>query len=207
MYIYKKKYDRIFLIILFDLLLYIMTQKNEKDATLISKELLKLESSADISNLLKKMRESKNLTLKDVAEEIKIRTTFLKNIEEDQFDKLPGNVYAVGFTRTYSSFLGLDENLIISALKTAPGFAEVKEDTPAKDFGYSNTYKLSSIITFISILLIAVLWGAFSFFGGNNDMQKKVEAEQSRDNHVYENISKNQDDSEKGKNVESVSFQ
>jgi cytoskeletal protein RodZ len=184
-----------------------MTRKNEKDATLASKELLNLEATSDISNLLKKTRESKNLTLKDVAEEIKIRTTFLRNIEDDQFEKLPGNVYAVGFTRTYSSFLGLDEDLVISALKSAPGFAEVKEVSSPKDLGYSHTYKLSSIITLISILLLVALWAAFSFFGGSNDIQKKIVADESHDIPIYETIPKNQDDSEKDKNVESVSFQ
>jgi cytoskeletal protein RodZ len=184
-----------------------MTIKNEKDAPLFPQELLNMETTADISNVLKKTRESKNLTLKNVAEEIKIRTTFLRNIEENQFEKLPGNVYAIGFTRTYSSFLGLDENLVISALKSAPGFTEFKETDAVKDYRHKNGYKRSSIITLISALLIAVLWGAFSFLLNQFDAQKKVEMDQSYDKTLDETIPKNQDDSQKGKDVESVSFQ
>lgn len=184
-----------------------MIINNEKDAPLFSQELLNMETTADISNILKKTRESKNLTLKNVAEEIKIRTTFLRHIEENQFEKLPGNVYAIGFTRTYSSFLGLDENLVISALKSAPGFTEFKEADAVKAYRHNNGYKRSSIITMISALLIAVLWAAFSFLWNQFDAQKKVETDQHYDKNIRETIPKNQDDFEKGKNVESVSFQ
>lgn len=184
-----------------------MTRINSGYTTLISEELLNINSTGDISNLLKKVRESKNLTLKDVADDIKIRTTFLRNIEENEFKKLPGNVYAVGFTRTYSSYLGLDENLVIAALKAAPGFIEVKEVGPKKDFKHINVYKQSTIVTLISVLLIAVLWGAFSFFWNGNAFHKSVESEQPLESRAYVTISENQDDSNKDKDGESVSFQ
>ena len=46
--------------------------------------------------------------MEEAADETKIRTMYLDALEEEEFDKLPPRVYAVGFVRNYAKFLGLD---------------------------------------------------------------------------------------------------
>lgn len=62
-----------------------------------------------ISEILKETREQKNLTLEDVVETTRIRKKFLEYIEEGSFKKLPSESYALGFVKTYATFLGISE--------------------------------------------------------------------------------------------------
>ncbi|MFQ5783761.1 MAG: RodZ domain-containing protein [Alphaproteobacteria bacterium] len=53
------------------------------------------------------------IDLQDVAENLRIRYDHLRALEEGRFDDLPGPTYAVGFLRSYATYLGLDaENLV-----------------------------------------------------------------------------------------------
>ena len=69
----------------------------------------------DIENFgqyLAEKREEKNFTIADVEAEIKIRGSYLKAIEEENYNQLPQRVYTVGFVRRYSSFLQLNNDEI-----------------------------------------------------------------------------------------------
>jgi cytoskeletal protein RodZ len=59
---------------------------------------------------LRKEREARGLSLEQVAAETRIPQRHLVAIEEDDFSKLPGRTYAVGFTRTYAKMLGFDQD-------------------------------------------------------------------------------------------------
>lgn len=47
-------------------------------------------------------------SLPEVAERLRIRLPFLEAIEDGRISDLPGTAYAVGFIRSYATFLGLD---------------------------------------------------------------------------------------------------
>jgi cytoskeleton protein RodZ len=68
---------------------------------------------------LRRERESRGITLADISESTKIGSHFLKALEEDHFDKLPGGVFNRGFVRAYSIFLGLDEDEFMEGFETA----------------------------------------------------------------------------------------
>ncbi len=68
---------------------------------------------------LRRERESRGITLADISESTKIGSHFLKALEEDRFDRLPGGVFNRGFVRAYSIFLGLDEDEFIEGFETA----------------------------------------------------------------------------------------
>ncbi len=61
-----------------------------------------------LGDVLRREREKKQLTLKDVENGISIRTLYIEAIENEDFEKLPGDAYAKGFIRSYSNFLGVD---------------------------------------------------------------------------------------------------
>lgn len=64
---------------------------------------------ADLGAEIRRTREEKGLTLEDVTEVVKIRTNFLEDIENGNFDNFPSGVYIRGFVRSYLRFLGADE--------------------------------------------------------------------------------------------------
>jgi cytoskeleton protein RodZ len=63
--------------------------------------------------LLKEAREKNGWSYQDVEDRIKIRANYLRALEEEDYDVLPGAVYSKGFLRTYAKLLGLNEQDII----------------------------------------------------------------------------------------------
>lgn len=60
--------------------------------------------------LLKRIRESANASLREIAEITKIGRGYLKAIETNDFNNLPAPVYVRGFVAEYARVLGLDPN-------------------------------------------------------------------------------------------------
>lgn len=57
---------------------------------------------------LKKEREQKKISLEEIRDSTKINIRFLKALEEDKFDLLPGKFFTRGIIRTYANYIGLD---------------------------------------------------------------------------------------------------
>src|ERR1035437_3516917 len=62
-----------------------------------------------VGETLRRERLKRNLDLEEISRELKISTRFLQAIENDQYDKLPGGIFAKSFVRQYARLLGLDE--------------------------------------------------------------------------------------------------
>ncbi len=59
---------------------------------------------------LRSAREAKGMDLRDAAQQTRISINFLKAIEEEDFAKLPGDVFVKGFLKSYARFLQLSED-------------------------------------------------------------------------------------------------
>lgn len=58
--------------------------------------------------LLREARETRLLSIQEVAEELHLTRHYIQALEADQYDKLPGEVFARGYTRSYARLLDLD---------------------------------------------------------------------------------------------------
>jgi cytoskeleton protein RodZ len=63
-----------------------------------------------IGECLRRERLRRNLQLEQVSNELKISSRMLAAIEAEDFNKLPGGVFAKSFVRQYAHLLGLDED-------------------------------------------------------------------------------------------------
>jgi transcriptional regulator with XRE-family HTH domain len=70
----------------------------------------------EIGSSLRQARQRGGLELSDVERETRIRSRYLRALEEDRFDLIPGRAYAKGFLRTYADFLGLDADRFVEEL-------------------------------------------------------------------------------------------
>jgi cytoskeletal protein RodZ len=70
-----------------------------------------------VAEQLRQARESKNLTVYQVAEVTKIRTDHIRALEEGNFDMFSAPVYIRGFVRCYATLLKLDVPQTMSALE------------------------------------------------------------------------------------------
>lgn len=74
-----------------------------------------------VGEFFKQVRETKGLTIDEVASKTRIRTDFLKALEDGNLAKLPDQVFAKGFVRTYARSLGLDEEDAIHRFTESAG--------------------------------------------------------------------------------------
>lgn len=74
--------------------------------------------SSGLGRVLKRARLAAGFDIPDVAQRLRIRPEYLVALEEGDHGKLPGRVYAIGFVRTYSTFLGLDSAVAIERFKS-----------------------------------------------------------------------------------------
>jgi cytoskeleton protein RodZ len=66
---------------------------------------------------LRKAREKRGEELEHISRLLKIRRDYLALLEEGAADSLPGRAYAIGFVRSYATYLGLDGNEYVERLK------------------------------------------------------------------------------------------
>ena len=73
---------------------------------------------ASIGDRLRDARTRRGLEFDDVEDATKIRARYLRALEAEQFDLLPGPTFARTFLRTYAEFLGLDARLLVEEYRT-----------------------------------------------------------------------------------------
>lgn len=66
-----------------------------------------------LGKTLQKERESKNISLKELAKNTKIREPLLRAIEEDRYQDLPSPTYVRGFLLAYAKYVGLNPNEVL----------------------------------------------------------------------------------------------
>jgi cytoskeleton protein RodZ len=72
---------------------------------------------ADIGTSLREARMRARIDITEVESATKIRARYLRAIENEEWDALPGPVYVKSFLRTYSDYLGLDSRMLVDEFK------------------------------------------------------------------------------------------
>jgi hypothetical protein len=78
----------------------------------------------EIGNSLREARLRQGLEIPRIEAETKIRGKYLRALEEEQFEVLPGDTYVKGFLRTYADYLGLDGQLYLDEYNSRFAAAE-----------------------------------------------------------------------------------
>ena len=72
---------------------------------------------ADIGATLREARMRQRIDISEIESETKIRAKYLRALENEEWDLLPGPTYVKSFLRTYAEALGLDGKLLIEEYK------------------------------------------------------------------------------------------
>jgi transcriptional regulator with XRE-family HTH domain len=86
----------------------------------------------EIGRSLRLAREKRGLSLQQVEEATKIRTRYLRDLENENFDVLP-TVYMLGSLKTYAEHLGLDGAAIARELKRRQSSLQPEQDQAPED--------------------------------------------------------------------------
>jgi cytoskeletal protein RodZ len=71
----------------------------------------------DIGSTLREARMRARIDITEVETRTKIRAKYLRALENEEWDLLPGPIYVKSFLRTYGDYLGLDSRLLVEEFK------------------------------------------------------------------------------------------
>lgn len=121
---------------------------------------------------LKQQREQRKITLDEIAQSTKIGTRFLRALEEEHFDQLPGGIFNKGFIRAYARVLGLDEEQAVADYLSATGDTTAARKVEIADFAQplesraeAGAAQLPWGIFAVVLLVVALgfaLWGFYT---------------------------------------------
>jgi cytoskeleton protein RodZ len=81
--------------------------------------------STGIGDALRVAREEQGRTLEDAARTLRVRTDYLRALEDERFDVFGGDIYAKGFLRNYATELGLDPQPMLDTYRREVGHDDV----------------------------------------------------------------------------------
>ena len=70
---------------------------------------------ASLSEKLRRERELRGISLKQISDDTRIGVRFLEALEEDRIELIPGEFYRRSYLRAYARYLGLDEDRAVNA--------------------------------------------------------------------------------------------
>lgn len=109
---------------------------------------------------LRRERESRNVSLDQIAEATKISKRQLKALEDEQFQMLPGGIFNKGYVRAYSRFLGLNEDVMVAEYLEASGQSNkddhAAEPQPATQDFRSRWQPAMSLALLAAVVLLAI---------------------------------------------------
>lgn len=119
--------------------------------------------------ILKKRREDLNLTIRGVAEELKIKGDYLNAIEQDAFEKLPVAVYTRGYIRAYADYLGVDAGPILDVYST-----HLSQPEPSTIIPVASSTKKGHRFLKVVLSLLVLSIAFFGYFYGKEIFYENV---------------------------------
>ncbi|WP_420403672.1 RodZ domain-containing protein [Nisaea sp.] len=121
------------------------------------------EPGSAVGMLLRRGRMERDLTLRDVSQQLRIQLSYLEALETGDFDNLPGLTYAIGYVRSYSQLVGLDAEKLITEFK-----AEAKKLQEPTQLTFPSPAPEGKVpggaLMFVGVLLAALSYGGWYYF-------------------------------------------
>lgn len=123
-----------------------------------------------VGQILREERENRKIDIKEVENGTSIRALYISSIENDDYAKIPGEVYVKGFIRNYANYLGLNAEELVGLYRQSqmPVVEKISQPTAAeitksKELEKDTKPKSKSLLVgFVLVCVIAVVWWLFS---------------------------------------------
>jgi len=128
----------------------------------------------EIGNSLREARVRRGIEFAQAEQATKIRSKYLRSLEEERFELLPSETYVKGFLRTYADYLGLDGQLYVDEFNSRFGQDERENRTrrssarPPQRNRRSETLVLLAVLTAIVVVTVVVI-SAWKSSGGDHN--------------------------------------
>lgn len=116
-----------------------------------------------VGEILRQTRLYYRQTLEQVEFALRIRAPQLHALEEGNVDQLPGRVYAIGFVRAYSEYLGLDGDRMVHLFKTQSVGNKDNTELSFPEVTNDNRTPGAPIVVggLLGTFLLLIVWGLF----------------------------------------------
>ena len=121
-----------------------------------------------VGQILSSERNCKNLSINDIAAELKISKNIIIDLENDNIKNNPDIIFNIGHLRSYSNFLELDTDTIIKKFKNDLSFNINKEKKNITPIVENNFFKIERLFA-ASLILIVFSSFYFLFIYENNN--------------------------------------
>jgi cytoskeletal protein RodZ len=74
---------------------------------------------SSVGKILRTEREKQGITLQEISDATNIKKKYLEDVENDDYDSIPGTVFVKGFIRNYGNFLALDGTALVEMYKSS----------------------------------------------------------------------------------------
>jgi cytoskeleton protein RodZ len=122
--------------------------------------------STGIGDALRVAREDQGRTLEDAARILRIRTDYLRALEDERFDVFGGDIYAKGFLRNYASELGLDPQPLLDTYRREVGHDDVHSAQLVGGVAAPKTGRAAPPPWIAWLLVTVVVLAVLAFIGG-----------------------------------------
>ncbi|MFY9488906.1 MAG: helix-turn-helix domain-containing protein [Solirubrobacterales bacterium] len=125
-----------------------------------------------IGETLRERRMAMKVDVHEVEEKTKIRAKYLRALENEEYDLLPGSAYVKSFLRSYADYLGVESRPLIDQYKAE---VERNEDEqpifgtrldPVKDRSLARRRRILAIVVAIIVVLAVLL--VIGYVGGGS---------------------------------------
>lgn len=116
-----------------------------------------------LGTFLRNERESRGITVEQVASATKISVKILYSLEADQYSELPAKPFVRGFIASYAKFIGLNSKDVLTRFEN--DLDEQSKQRPTNDRGHSG-YAFEKRDTDRSRTILWIVMGCFVVLGG-----------------------------------------
>jgi cytoskeleton protein RodZ len=155
-----------------------------------------VDEEESLGQMLREARESKGMSIDDVADQLNIELAKIKMIEQDEYDlEAPDAVFIRGYIRSYARLVGLSEDQagdlfqelgVVSSKKKQQESRKIKiKEISSKD---KPVRLITNFVIIILIILVLIWWYSHYVANTSNGMQPSAISEISAQPAVNTNV-------------------
>jgi cytoskeletal protein RodZ len=137
---------------------------------------------------LSNARDAKGVTIEQAARDTHIAKRFIEAMEQEDFDQFPGEAYLLGFLRTYSSYLGLSAEDIVTLyhnikLQEQPAPIDELLDRRPEPGKLRRLFMIGGAAAAVVVLVVLLVVGVIPIpdFGARAERNAEAETEETTD--------------------------
>lgn len=140
-----------------------------------------IEAKVDFGSILAAARQTKNYSVDDVSEHLKIPHQVIAAIESNNIEALPPVIFTQGYIRAYAKFLEIPEENVLAVYSRAMPH-EAAANLRLRSSLHTGTSSQSPLFKAMTLLLIvsgiaALVFGGVQYYQGKvDDMETRLES-------------------------------